>query len=127
MANRVTATEVKQIIDTSRADAVVDVFIGAANITITEILGDDDTLSTAQLKEIERWLSAHLMAATLEPQKKSESVKDASISYQGNIISGTGLMSTFYGQQVALLDTSGKLAANVGKRAASILAVTSFN
>ena len=54
MAVRVTATEVKQIIDTDLLDTVVDAFILGANVTVTEVLGSDTSITDAHKKEIER-------------------------------------------------------------------------
>jgi len=122
MVARVTATEVKLIISTTLSDAVVDVFINAANLTVTELVGSSTELSSDQLKEIERWLTAHLLASTREQQPQSESVGGASISYQGQ--TAIGLDATFYGQQVKLLDATGTLARNLGKKRAAIEAVT---
>lgn len=124
MANRVTAAELQEIISTSLSESVLDAFITGANLIVTEHLGDSEELSSAQLKEIERWLSAHLLACTRERQAKSENVKDASISYMGD--SGKGLDATLYGQQVKLMDTSGVLAEVVGKKRATLYAIRSF-
>ncbi len=123
MATRVTAAEVKEILDTSLSDAVIEAFIQPANLTITELLGASG-LSTATLKEIERWFAAHLLACTRERQSKMEVAGDAQISYQG--VTEMGLDATFYGQQVKVLDTTGLMAASIGKRAASVYAITSF-
>lgn len=123
---RVTAAEVETIIDieSSVADATIEAFINAANLTVTEILGDDTTLSSAQKKEIERWLSAHFIACTLQHKPQNEKAGDAAITYQGQ--TGMGLDATFYGQTVKVLDTSGKMAQKIGKKAVNIHAVTSF-
>lgn len=121
---RVTATEVKEILKTNLSDSVIDVFINAANLTVTEILGDDTTLSSDQKKEIERWFTAHLVGCTRQRQKQSEKIDEAAVTYQGK--TGMGLDATFYGQQVKVLDATGKMAAKIGKKAVSIVAVTSF-
>lgn len=121
---RVTAPEVKEILDTNLSDPVIDTFINAANLTVTEILGDDTTLSSDQKKEIERWLTAHLVACTRQQQKQSEKLGEAAVTYQGQ--TGKGLDATFYGQQVKVLDTTGKIAARIGKKAVKIHAITSF-
>lgn len=123
---RVLASEVKEILDTDLSGAALEAFIVAANLTVTDLLGSSTVLSSSQLKEIERWFTAHLVACTREQQAKSEKVAgEASITYQGE--TGKGLDSTFYGQQVKILDTSGVLAASLGKKKASIYAVTSFD
>lgn len=122
---RVTATEVKQIISTDLSDTIVDVFIDSANLIVTEFVGSNTDLSSDQRKEIERWLTAHLIACTRDQKPQSERGGDAQITYQGR--TGQGLMATFYGQQVTLLDTTGTLANSLGKKKASIYAVTSFD
>jgi len=124
MAVRVTAAEVKQIIDTDLADEVVDAFILGANHTVTEVLGDDTNLSDGHKKEIERWLAAHLIAATREQQIQKAGAGGANVTYQGQ--TGMGLEATLYGQQCIRLDTTGKLAA-LGAKRAKITAITSFD
>jgi hypothetical protein len=125
MGNRVSADDIKEILDTSLSDSSIEAFIQAANITITKWLSTDSGLSSVQLKEIERWLSCHLIACTREKQVRAEEAGDASVTYQGT--TGMGLDATFYGQQVKVLDTSGILAAQMGKRQASIFAIESFD
>ena len=122
---RVKPIEVKQIIDTDLSNPNIDAFILSANITVTAILGSDTVVTAAQLKEIERWLTAHLIASSKERQAQAEKVDDASITYSGK--TGDGLKSTSFGQQVLMLDTTGKIAASAGKKRASITAVTSFD
>lgn len=124
MANRVGPDELKEIIETELDDSVLETFIGAANITVTEHLGDSTILSDAQKREVERWLAAHFLACTRERQASREAVDKASITYQGE--TGMGLDSTHYGQIVKTLDATGILAGVVGKRKASLYAVTSF-
>ena len=125
MAVRVTAAEVKMIIDTDLTDLVVDAFILGANVTVTEVLGSDTSITDAHKKEIERWLAAHLLAATREQQTQKAGAAGASITYQGQ--TGMGLNSTLYGQQVLALDTTGKMAGAMSKQRASISAVESFD
>lgn len=127
MANRVSTAEVKEIIDipTTIPDTVIHSFIQAANITITAVLGSDTMITAAQLKEIERWLSAHLLACSRVRQASEEEVMgETSIKYTGK--TDKKLDATLYGQTVQILDTTGKLAANIGKKQASLIAVTSF-
>ena len=66
MANRVNVNEVKEILNTSIDELNITAFIKAANLTVTELLGSDTTLSDDQLKEIERFLAAHFIACTRE-------------------------------------------------------------
>ena len=104
MVQRVVDSEVKEILDTT-----IDTqpFIVAANLTVTERLADAG-YSTDRLKEIERWLSAHL-ACQRDPREIDVRADGLGVSYE-RATSGEGLKSTRYGQQVCLLDYLGILA-----------------
>lgn len=104
MANRVTAEEVLAIIDTTLTD--ISVFITTANMLVTSHLGAAG-LTDEVLKEIERYLAAHVLSLR-DQRTKSVSVDVLSESYQGQW--GMGLNGTSYGQMAVLLDTSGILA-----------------
>jgi len=125
MSNRTTALEVKQILDTTLSDNTVKVFITTASTIVSDTLGSDTTLSAAQLKEIEKWLAAHLIASTRERQGSREKVGDADVTYQGK--TGMGLNATMYGQQCLMLDSTGKLAQKLGKKSATMVAIVSFD
>lgn len=120
---RVTAEELKEIIETDKADTILDTFIVGANLLVTEHLGGS-TLTDAQLKEIERWLAAHLLASTLEKQPASEGADKANVTYQGQ--TALRLDFTSYGQMVQIMDTTGVMATVVGQKKASLFAITSF-
>lgn len=121
---RTTATEVKQILDDSElTDAIVDAYIIAANVLVTEALGDSGLGSTL-MEEIERWLTAHMISSTRERMGKKEEAGGAKIEYTGKY--GQRLSSTDYGQMVLVLDTTGKMA-SLGGKAVTIYAVTSFD
>jgi hypothetical protein len=122
---RVTAPEVKEIMDNCTVDdAIVDTFILAATSLIDKVFASDTELGTDLLKEIERWYTAHLLASTLHRMASDEKVDDASIKFTGYW--GKGLDSTPYGQMVQQLDITGKIG-RAGKTAASIKAVESFD
>jgi hypothetical protein len=121
MAYRVTATEVKEIMDSCTVtDSIVGTFIKGANEVVNTVLGT----STTEYKEIERWLTAHMIASTLHRTTSEEKLGDASVVYTGKW--GEKLSSTPYGQMVLLLDTSGKMA-TMGKQTATITAIESFD
>lgn len=122
MTNRATATEVKIILETTLSDAVVTAFIDAANRVVSDHLGANTNISTAQKTDIEKWLAAHMIASTREQQAQAEAAGDAKITYQGE--TGKGLESTHYGQMVMMLDTTGTLANAIGGKTVSILAIT---
>jgi len=125
MANRVTAAEVKQIMDScTTSDPIVNVFIGAANEMVSSVYATDTTMTTTMLKEVERWLSAHMIASTIHRTTSEEKLGEASVKYTGYW--SQGLSSTPYGQMVLTLDVTGKFA-NYGKRSATIEAIKSFD
>lgn len=109
MANRVTATDVKVIIDLdpTMTDPIITAFINSAHRLVDKIVTDDDS-TEADKTDIELWLSAHLLAIK-DTRAASESAGPVSVSYQHSL--GLGLQVTMYGQQVLLLDTSGAFAA----------------
>lgn len=123
MAARVTVAEVKAILDASElTDPVIDSFILGAHALVNSVFGDTDV--TALTKEIERWLTAHLIATTVERMAEKEGAGGASITYTGKY--GENLSSSPYGQMVLTLDQSGKMV-GLGKQNASIFAVPSFD
>ncbi len=102
---RVTSSEVKGLI-TTRFD--VDPFIATATLLVDESLVGQG-LSDVRLKTIELWLSAHFVAVAEERGALTGSEKgESSETYE--IIVGTGLNMTRFGQQAISLDTSGVLA-----------------
>jgi len=127
MAVRVEAGDVKAIMDNcTLTDTVIEVFIGAASVVVNTVFGstpDDDSSAVTDsddYMEIERWLTAHMIASTVFRTTSEEKLGDASLKYTGQW--GKNLDSTPYGQMVKILDTSGKMA-NLGKQAASIYAI----
>lgn len=119
---RVTADEVRQIMDdTDLTNININSFISGANALMNSLFGD----STSDLnKEIERWLSAHLIACTRERQALKEEAGTAKVTYTGEY--GQGLHMTSYGQMAITLDITGKLAALMSK-SAKIYAIKSFS
>ncbi len=121
---RVTVAEVKAILDdTALSDAVITTFITSANVMVTQALGSS-TLGVSVLKEIERWMTAHMIASSRERMAKSEEAGGAKISYTGQFY--TGLRGTPYGQMVLVLDTTGAMAA-LGGKAVKLQAIKEFD
>lgn len=122
MGIRVSSQEVKGIITTSLTD--LGPFIKAASkiVDVLAVRDTDGLLDNATLKEIERWLSAHALSMTKEPQVKQEQIGDAAITYQGTIGVGKGFEATYYGQMALSLDVTGKLQ-SLGKRRAQVKTV----
>lgn len=124
MAIRTTAAEVLQILDScTLSTTIIDVFIGSASRVVDDVFENSTELSSAQLEDIELWLTAHMIASTLHRQTSKDTVGDASVTYTGKW--NKRLESTSYGQMVLVLDTTG-LMGNVGKKAASMRAVKGF-
>lgn len=122
---RVTVGEVKEILDDCNlTDPVIEAFIKGANVLVTKAFEDDTTLGEDLKKEIERWMTAHMIASTVERMAKKEGAGGASIEYTGQF--GENLSSTPYGQTVLILDTTG-LMSSLGGKTASITAIKSFD
>jgi hypothetical protein len=102
----------------------MDAFIVAANALVNKVFSGDTTIGVTLLKEIEKYLTAHIVSSTIRRMGKEEEIQDARIVYTGTW--KEGLSSTPYGQTVLTLDTSGKMA-KAGKAVASIKAITSFD
>lgn len=119
---RTNATDVKIVISTDLSDAVVNSFITTANALVTDVLIGSG-LSSTLLIEIEKWLTAHLLAMSRERQAQNKKVGKASENY-GKF--GLRLDATTYGQTVLTLDSSGRFA-SLGKPKAVFEAITSFS
>lgn len=130
---RVTSDEVKAIMDNCPlSTAEVDVYINAANLYINTLFGltnpveDSSSGSTSETTlyfEIERWLTAHMIASTRFRMTTEEQINDAKIVFAGKF--GMGLDSTPYGQMLKILDTTGTLI-TADKKKASIFAIPQF-
>jgi hypothetical protein len=121
MGYRVQDQEVKDILDTT--ETTFGAFISAAEIIIDKTLVASGVITdTTQLKEIERWLAAHLFSIK-EPEIKSVKTGQTTADFfTGGDAQANGtslaLQTTRYGRQVMMLDTSGELA-QLGMREAS--------
>lgn len=119
---RATEQEVKDILpsDTSITLSKITPYLVSANSFVTNSLQGE--LDDAVLKEIERWLTAHMVTVINERLSKEEGAGGAYIKYAGAW--GEELASTQYGQMVLMLDTSNTLRnLSDGKKRASIYAV----
>lgn len=108
---RTTEGDVTEVIDTNRN---VGAFIGTANTMVNDTLQSTD-LNGTTLEEIEKWLTAHLIAVADGVVEEKE-IGDSSVTYAEEV--GEGLKYTKYGRTALALDTTGTLA-NLGKRKAS--------
>jgi hypothetical protein len=109
---RTTITLVTNIISTSLDDNIVESYIDSANVLVTDLVGSDTDMPSDLKAEIERWLTAHMIASTVERMGRKEGAGGAYIEYIGK--DGELLKGTPYGQMVLLLDTSGAFAAHGG-------------
>lgn len=105
MAARNTQAEVRAIAEFEDSLTLTP-FINLAN-RFTDSVCTDSSLTEAQLKDIELYLSAHF-ASLREQRIASEKAGPVSASYQYKV--GYRLDATMFGQQAILLDTSGALA-----------------
>ena len=110
--SRTTVAKVRGIMVTELDDTVIEEFINSANQMVTKVLTNKG-LSDDLLAVIEQWLTAHMIAATLERQAVKEEAGTAKVTYSDN--HGTGLQGTTYGQMVLTLDTTGLLLALMKK------------
>jgi len=123
---RTTAAKVQAIIKETISETTIDAFIAGATLLLDEVFEDETDLDDDLIAEIERWLTAHMLASTdFARVAKKEGAGGASIEYTGQW--GKNLESTPYGQQALALDPSGKLMAATARRAVMIEAVTSFD
>lgn len=105
----VTATELKLIFTTDLSDASLDAFIAAAGV----LIGTDGCdlagagLSATTIKEIEKWLSAHL-ATSDDFRVESHRSSGHQVTFESEI--GLGLDQSRYGQMAKRLDKTGCLA-----------------
>jgi len=116
----VLVSDVKAILDTSLSDADIQAYITGSTALVTSVLGSS-SLSDDLIMEITRWLTAHMIASTREQQLSSAGAGSAKAVFQG--VTGMGLDSTLYGQQVKILDTTGAMAALSGKGHATLWAI----
>ena len=125
MAVRVTPAEVKEIMDNcTTSDAIVNTFIVGASAVVDKVFTNDASMSETMLKEVERWLTAHMLASTLSRTTSDEKLGDAQLTYTGKW--AMGLDSTPYGQMVKTLDVSGRMA-KMGLKGASMYAIPNFD
>ncbi len=105
--NRVTELEVMDILpdNTKLTEVTLIPFVISANVLITDLLAG--FLTDGTLKEIERWLAAHMATVSKDRLILEAGAGGATVKYAGHF--GAELMSTQYGQMVLMLDTSNRL------------------
>lgn len=115
MSVRTTKTAVRYVIETALEDDEIDALIAHANAIVTRVVGNEG-LDTTLLKNLETWMTAHLIAIGKERQSLSEKVGDVWITFNKTPFKSF-LDSTTYGQMVLFLDTTGKFQSKSMKRA----------
>lgn len=114
MSVRTTKSAVRAIIDTSIEDHELDRFIILSNSIVTRV-SSGQNLPSDLLKDIETWLTAHLIAISKERQPLEERAGDIWLVYQE--APAGFLQASTYGQMVLFLDTSGAFQRTAMKRA----------
>jgi len=107
MSYRVTADEVKEVVQLEEDSDVLTPFIRTANFLVTKLCVG--TYESEQLSLLELWLAAHFYSVARN-RRVSEGADGVSAGYR---TPGDGLKrleSTFYGQQAIALDTEKCLA-----------------
>ncbi len=107
MAARVTDTEVKALIDVEASRDITSL-IDVANRYVDKYLLPEG-LTTAELKDIELYLAAHLVALTVERGGLTSEVMGDSEQSYANVYK-SGFRSTRFGQMAITLDSTGILA-----------------
>jgi hypothetical protein len=104
---RTSPTEVKKIIETDMGDTDIQSYIDSATafLDATPIAS---SLGSTLLEQIEKWITAHLMASTREQMVKTGKGGPSSATFYG-YGEGKGLEHTPYGQQAVSLDPTGVL------------------
>lgn len=116
MANRVTVTDVREIIDTSLGDAGLAACITAANSLISTKSEMLSSLTAEILTQIELWLAAHYVSVA-DPRITEESTRETRLRYE-QPKAGTGLAGSSYGQTAIALDSTLTLADSPSTRRA---------
>jgi len=108
MALRVTASDVKDILDvdtTLLSDAQILIFAGMANVLV-DTKCTDSALTDTQLTYIEQLLAAHFCCLKNRRTIREEA---GSVAESFQHVEDLALDSTEYGQMAMVLDTSGAL------------------
>jgi hypothetical protein len=104
--SRVADDELRDLVEAKDSERVTS-FISDASLLVDETLGTSD-LTESRLKMIEKYLAAHFWVIAKEKGGLTlEQTGDARNQYQQ--ITGQGLSSTRFGEQVISLDPTGAL------------------
>ena len=111
--SRNTTTELSLVFDSDLTTPMLQAFLDSADTIVTNgpALSLRPALSAAELKEIEKYLAAHL-ASMRDPRELRHKTGDAEAWYYAPATTEwkTGFNLTPYGQQAVAMDRSGVLA-----------------
>jgi hypothetical protein len=117
MPPRVTDSDVTTLLPTSAVGPTP--FILAANQIVDDIAAKPGAPDALRLKEIERWLAAHMLASHQDAAQVTQARDgNASMTRMGQF--GSGLDSTPFGQTAKQLDPTGHLKNLSLKRASAV-------
>lgn len=111
----VSVDDVKKILDTNIADASITAYITTAGMII-DMAYEGDAIADDYRDEMQKWLTAHLIASTQSYPVTKEEADGVAVTYQA-MQTGKGLEMTAYGQHVLMMDIKGKLSGIMGKKA----------
>lgn len=103
---KATADEVRLILNTTLSNDSLEAFINSADVVVNNMYAEEN-VSEAVKHEVCLWLSAHF-AAMRERQETEVEISGSRAKFGGKF--GDVLRFTQYGQQVLLLDPTGKFA-----------------
>jgi len=106
---RTDSTKVQGIIEVDSTISLTP-FIAASHLMVGTVIGDALT-DEELLTEIETWLAAHLYSIRDSNTRLSSFSAEGKISVGFQASLGQGLKATLHGQQVILLDTTGRFLA----------------
>lgn len=117
----ITAEDIRGIMpELELTDAQVEIYIKSASVFLNNAM-QGVSVSEELNTELLRWLTAHLIAATVDRPVVQQKAGEASQTFSD--IFDVGLKSTMYGQTALAMDTTGALAAASGGSRAWLYAV----
>jgi hypothetical protein len=118
---RVTDSEVLELMGNPEIESGIGIYIEVAHNLVNRVFEGDLNILQSTLKELELFITAHIITSTVLRQAVKEQVGDASVEY--NKLTGDGLQSTSYGNVALMIDYTGKLRSMVSKKQISIISL----
>lgn len=110
MSALIDADDVRDVYRTTRDDAAIQPFIDVA-VALSDARLASQGLTEPVLKEVQRYLAAHLLFITDTGIHESLRTEDVSERFTGGVRGDYGFQSSRWGQMALTLDSSGTLAA----------------